>query len=347
MLTEDFLNLRLVRLEGARRWGRQGEGVCFLFPRAGLGQYQNTSSKQPLSPGDVLVVSGEAADQICPGNRGEFVFSSFSLRLDHLLPLFAGTEISLLQVVIDGFKGHKFYPASSPLAAGCHKLVGEIPPQFNLDHRGQLLRVAAAILNEEFNTAHGQRVGFVRAEDHLVQVFEQLSADEMLTLSVDQLADRFGCSRRHLNRLFHQYFGFSVAHLRMEMRLMKAISLLRNGEAKVIHVAEQCGFNHLGLFNTCFRRRFGTSPGQWRKASQEQENTTSAPAKHLDCPLRMSGLCPWPVGASLGNGRPTVSAKGAPKRKLGSAPLPAGFKVAVAAAQKVNQTLPFQVRAQQ
>jgi hypothetical protein len=49
--------------------------------------------------------------------------------------------------------------------------------------------------NEEFKVAHGQRVGFIRAEDHLVQVFEKLSAEEMLGLSVPELADRFGCSR--------------------------------------------------------------------------------------------------------------------------------------------------------
>jgi len=70
---------------------------------------------------------------------------------------------------------------------------------------------------------------------------------------------------RHLNRLFHQYFGFSVGALRMEMRLLKAVSLLRDVNAKVINVAAQCGFNHLGLFNTCFKRRFGVTPGCWRK----------------------------------------------------------------------------------
>jgi AraC-like DNA-binding protein len=86
-----------------------------------------------------------------------------------------------------------------------------------------------------------------------------------LTLSVGDLAGKFSCSRRHLNRLFHLHFGFSVAALRMEMRLLKAVSLLRNPSLKVISVAQQCGFNHLGLFNTCFKRRFGSSPGQWRK----------------------------------------------------------------------------------
>jgi hypothetical protein len=53
----------------------------------------------------------------------------------------------------------------------------------------------------------------------------------------------------------------------MELRLLKALSLLRDPGVKIIHVAEQCGFNHLGLFNACFKKRFGKTPGQWRKGS--------------------------------------------------------------------------------
>jgi hypothetical protein len=46
-------------------------------------------------------------------------------------------------------------------------------------------------------------------------------------------------------------------------------------------VAEQCGFNHLGLFNTCFKRRFGTSPSQWRKSStQSGAASTTKPKKN-------------------------------------------------------------------
>jgi AraC-like DNA-binding protein len=51
----------------------------------------------------------------------------------------------------------------------------------------------------------------------------------------------------------------------MEVRLQKATRLLRDPQAKVINVAASAGFNHLSLFNSCFRRRFGVSPSQWRK----------------------------------------------------------------------------------
>jgi AraC-like DNA-binding protein len=140
---------------------------------------------------------------------------------------------------------------------------------------------------------------------------------------VGELADKFSCSRRHLNRLFHQHFGFSVAALRMEMRLLKAVSLLREPDAKVINVAEQCGFNHLGLFNICFKRRFGNSPGQWRKLTSQAEGqraglTEAAPT----CPLKSNGLCPWSGKPELVNPAMTQSPqvrKGSPTRVLAAA----------------------------
>jgi hypothetical protein len=80
----------------------------------------------------------------------------------------------------------------------------------------------------------------------------------------------------------------------MEMRLLKAVSLLRDPEAKVIGVAEACGFNHLGLFNTCFKRRFGASPGQWRKQGETPMVKPAEPfGRGSECALRSNGLCPW------------------------------------------------------
>lgn len=128
----------------------------------------------------------------------------------------------------------------------------------------------------------------------MLHVFEELSATELLTLSVGNMAHKFGCSRRHLNRLFHQHFGCSVASLRMEVRLLKSLALLRDPSVKVINVAEQCGFNHLGFFNACFKKRFGNTPGQWRKGGANGGGTVSdLDVGHPSCPMHAHGLCPW------------------------------------------------------
>lgn len=203
--------------------------------------------------------------------------------------------------------------------------LGRIPAQVNLEHRSQLLRVAAVILAGEFNRAKSQRVGFVRPEEHMVQVFEKLTAVELLHLSVDELANRFGCSRRHLNRLFHHFFGISVAALRMEMRLLRSVTLLRDPDAKVIRVAEDCGFNHLGLFNICFKRRFGASPGEWRKRAMKSGGRPGQrDAEAAACPLQINGVCPLSGnsrhagGAAPCEAPPTVKKPG-PARLLVSA----------------------------
>lgn len=321
MFDPDYFALRLVRLKSSEEWSSQKEGLCFIFLKGGVGQCVNGPAAQRLAPGDMLVWEGNPGNKLCVARGTEMVFWSFSLRLEHLLPLFACDEISALQEVTDSFKRAKFFPASTALAIKCHRLIEEAPSQLDLEHRSHLLRVAAAILNEEFTAAHHLRVGLGQLEERIIQVFEQLSVDQLLGLSVADLAGKFGCSRRHLNRLFHHYFGFSVGALRMEMRLLKAVSLLRDANAKVINVAEQCGFNHLGLFNTCFKRRFGVSPGRWRKqAAQGKIRPATVPGTDPACPLQAKGLCPL-VGTPE-NSIPMPPKTSLLKKSAGAKPLP-------------------------
>jgi transcriptional regulator GlxA family with amidase domain len=129
-------------------------------------------------------------------------------------------------------------------------------------------------------------------DEHMARILKSLTADEIMSLSVSDLAGKFSCSRRHLNRLFWEHFGMPAAALRMETRLLRAAALLRDSDVKVILAAEQSGFNHLGLFNSCFKRRFGVSPGQWRNRTPEVESPLAKLlAGDPRCPLRAAGLC--------------------------------------------------------
>ena len=317
MTPQNHLALQLQRLKAGEELAIHPEGLTLVFAKGGSGKCTTRSETHRLAPGDILIVNGSAGGKIGAQDKGEFLFWNFSACFENLLPLFGAEEISLLHNITEGFKSATIYPASHPVAVECHRLLALVPPQFNLDHRGQLIRIAATILSVEFKAVQSQRNGYVRAEEHLIQVFERLSAAEIINLSVGELAERFNCSRRHLNRLFHQHFGLSVATLRMEMRLLKAMSLLRDTEAKIINVAEQCGFNHLGLFNTCFKRRFGSSPGQWRKAANKAGGAVPmTPDNQPACPLHANGLCPW-------NGKPATPALPASPSPTRSRPGPA------------------------
>jgi AraC-like DNA-binding protein len=315
MQAQDYMTLRMIRLKTSDEESLDQDGFDFAFPREGIGKCFSRHAGQRLAPGDMLVVKGATEGRLCASNGTELVVCAFLLRLEHLIPLFDGKEISLLQTVMTRFDNPKLFPASTVLAMECHRLIKGVPPQFNLVHRSQLLRIAATVLSEEFKSAHVRRMNSVSVENHLVEVFEKLKADELLNLSVGELADKFGCTRRHLNRLFHQFFGYSVAALRMEMRLLKAVCLLRDLDAKVITVAGESGFNHLGLFNTCFKRRFGASPGGWRKQITANKNEPVIPQEgNSQCPLHSKGQCPM---AAASNNRVSLTPQSASIPKAG------------------------------
>jgi AraC-like DNA-binding protein len=315
MQAQDYMTLRMIHLKSSEEKSLDREGFCFVFLKQGVGKCVARHAGQHLAPGDMLVMKGATGGKLCVSNGAELVFWSFSLCLEHLTPFFDGKEISLLQSVTTGLSSPKLFPASTALSKECRRLIEDVPAQLNLVHRSQLLRVAATILSEEFKMAHNQRMNSVSVEDRLVEVFENLKVDELLNLSVEELAEKFGCTRRHLNRLFHQFFGYSVASLRMEMRLLKAVCLLRNLDAKVATVAGECGFNHLGLFNTCFKRRFGASPGGWRKKIICEETQPAIPqGDDSKCPLISKGECP--MAASQNNN--ALAAQADPVQKAAS-----------------------------
>jgi AraC-like DNA-binding protein len=222
------------------------------------------------------------------------IFESFSVRLDQLSPLLALNELCLMQAVAEGFYQPKLYPAASTVARECHRLLGELPSQAGLDHRIHLLRIAASPLAAEFKASHLRLNGFARTERHLLEALASLPLTEIMRSSVEELSHRFRVGHRQVNRLLKKRFGFSLGGLKMEARLLLAASLLRDPDLKVIHVAEQAEFHHLGLFNTCFKRRFGASPSEWRRRSLLAGSETISPVDgNAACRFRANGLCPW------------------------------------------------------
>src|SRR4030095_15291938 len=95
------------------------------------------------------------------------------------------------------------------------------------------------------------------ASERFKEIIAAAPAAEIQDLSVTELALRCGCSERHVNRLFRAHFGFSLRARQTEVRLQKAQKLLLESDRKVLYVAIESGFHHLGLFNALFKKHFG------------------------------------------------------------------------------------------
>lgn len=292
MLIDDHLILRWVRLKSSEAWTNGGQGFYFLFPAGGTGIYSARAMAQPLQPGDVLVLNDDASGQLRVSSSDQMEFWWFFASTEQLLPLFTAYEICRLREILSSLGRAKLYPAGTTTASECHRLLTEMPYQGSLTHRTRLLAIIAVILAHEFTQTQMQASAGNGQDDRLQTAFEQLSTSELLGLSVNELATRFSCGRRHLNRLFHQRFGISVAALRMELRMLKSVSLLRDPGSKVFNVARQCGFSSVSHFSKCFVRRFGRSPGQWREELPTLSSTAESHDPLLRCRLGSIVVCP-------------------------------------------------------
>ena len=83
--------------------------------------------------------------------------------------------------------------------------------------------------------------------------------------TIDALASRLGTTPHRLNQAFRARFGKGVFAYLTELRLESARSLLKQTDIPLKTVATRLGYRHSDNFIHAFTRRFGVSPGQFRR----------------------------------------------------------------------------------
>nr|WP_157016138.1 GlxA family transcriptional regulator [Mesorhizobium xinjiangense] len=98
----------------------------------------------------------------------------------------------------------------------------------------------------------------------VLSIIELMEANLAEPLSLIEIADRVGLSRRQIERLFRQEMGRSPARYYLEIRLDRARHLLVQSSLPVVDVAVACGFVSASHFSKCYRELYARSPQQER-----------------------------------------------------------------------------------
>jgi TolB-like protein/AraC-like DNA-binding protein len=102
-----------------------------------------------------------------------------------------------------------------------------------------------------------------RDEKFILNVRETVLANlENEQFGVEQLASAMAMSRIQLYRKLHRLTGKNVSRYIREVRLEKAMELLRQDVAGVAEIAYRVGFGSPAYFNRCFHDRYGLTPGE-------------------------------------------------------------------------------------
>lgn len=98
----------------------------------------------------------------------------------------------------------------------------------------------------------------------VLSIIELMEAHLSEPLSLVEIADHAGLSRRQIERLFRLEMGRSPARYYLEIRLDRARHLLLQSNMPVVEVAVACGFVSASHFSKCYREVHGRSPQQER-----------------------------------------------------------------------------------
>lgn len=129
--------------------------------------------------------------------------------------------------------------------------------------KGQMLTLFSYLMQHASETEnyHTEK----RNEEKLKKVLQIMEKDYDKKMSVEEMAAGCGYSASHFMRWFRDITGYSFHAYLVELRLNRAADALLHGDDSIVTVAAQTGFDNLSNFNRLFKKRFGTTPSQFRK----------------------------------------------------------------------------------
>jgi AraC-like DNA-binding protein len=273
---EQPLIIKETALRPTGEWRPDERSWTVMRVVAGAGYLLGKKFTQELNAEDALVIGPDSRVVLRASQLGPLRSEFFTVRpqcFDGLLTV--SESLRLKQLAQTSEPQTLFFPGAEPLAQRFKRLVSQ-RQRSDLALRSALLQFWAATISGLLVEAASPAGGSLQLRERFRELVGQMPAAELATVSLPQLAEKLQCSERHFSRMFHEEFKTSLRSWQTEQRLQQASKLLLSSSHKVANVARESGYQHLGLFNSLFKKRFGSTPSAWREAGRDKAGISAA-----------------------------------------------------------------------
>ena len=265
MTVERHLILQEMTLRPSGEWAPQCRGWLVARVAEGVGYWWHGGNARELNVGDGFVVGFNSRLLLRSSQLGPLKLQYFTVEPKYLNGILTVAEWHQLQAAPDRLAPYvAIFTAAEP-AGQKFSRIAELPGGDGLSLRCALLQLWSGLLPGLLMAPVSEPTGGNKLLERFRQLFSKMTEAELAAATLLELAGRLHCSERHFSRLVREEYGVPLRTRQIELRLQRAQQLLAGSNAKVINVAYESGYRHLGLFNAMFKKRFGVTPGEWRR----------------------------------------------------------------------------------
>jgi AraC-like DNA-binding protein len=263
------LEILEIRVSPGQEWSAESNQWRFIFLESGTAYWLEPVKPRELARGELLIVGPATQCVIRASQLAEVVLHWFGFRPKALLGFLSVAERERIENSATSALGSaNCLPSTHPLSTEMAALHDCRHTDSQLVKRAKTLLLALRFLAQSMPALDAALRRGGGAKQRFDEIISRMPDTELVQHSSQELAQLCGCTPRHFNRLFRRRFGTPTRARQTELRLLKARQLLETSAEPVAHIAADCGYHSLSLFNSLFRRRFGMSPSEWRnKAS--------------------------------------------------------------------------------
>ena len=95
----------------------------------------------------------------------------------------------------------------------------------------------------------------------------------MRPIKLEDLAEEIHLSPRHASRMVIKVYGVSFIQKLTEIRLDSAKYYLKHTDHTLNTIAQECGFSSYSYFTSCFKKKLGITPGEYRANTNNNSNS--------------------------------------------------------------------------
>ena len=186
---------------------------------------------------DLYLALSEDFSPSCQKELAEFTLNAeFEKDVESVLVFYADKKIA--EIAIVGNR-ERLIALSTPLKYMLYQLYDEMQKVISEEQEHDVYSKAMQYINE-----------------HLTE-----------DISTADVAKHINYSESYFGYAFKKKYGVSIGQYVVELRLAKSKSLLKNTSFSITGVASSLGFDDPNYFSSLFKKYFGVSPKEYRKAN--------------------------------------------------------------------------------